>query len=111
MIAFVCLLEYLNQYELSASEFKTKFSKYQNIEETNFKVSDPKEVISTLSYIYNTGIQDRFDGLTVRFNDWWFNVRPAANDPVLRLNIETTERVSLEEKFEELKAHIIRFAQ
>ena len=31
---------------------------------------------------------DRTDGLTVDFDDWWFNVRPSNTEPLLRLNVE-----------------------
>ena len=34
------------------------------------------------------GRQDRLDGLTVEFDDWWCNVRPSNTEPLLRLNVE-----------------------
>ena len=34
------------------------------------------------------GTQDRLDGLTVEFEDWWCNVRPSNTEPLLRLNVE-----------------------
>jgi len=36
------------------------------------------------------GRQDRLDGLTVEYPDWWFNVRPSNTEPLLRLNVEAT---------------------
>jgi len=32
--------------------------------------------------------QDRLDGLTVEFDDWWFNLRPSNTEPLLRCNVE-----------------------
>ena len=37
-------------------------------------------------------VQDRLDGLTVDFGDWWFNLRPSNTEPLLRLNVETVDR-------------------
>ena len=34
------------------------------------------------------GRPDCTDGLTVEFQDWWFNVRPSNTEPLLRLNVE-----------------------
>ena len=36
--------------------------------------------------------QDRLDGLTVDFGDWWFNLRPSNTEPLLRLNLEAATR-------------------
>ena len=36
--------------------------------------------------------QDRLDGLTVDFGDWWFNLRPSNTEPLLRLNLEAPDR-------------------
>ena len=35
--------------------------------------------------------QDRLDGLTVDFGDWWFNLRPSNTEPLLRLNLEAAD--------------------
>ena len=35
------------------------------------------------------GLQiDDLDGITVQYDDWWFNVRPSNTEPLLRLNVE-----------------------
>ncbi|HEX8236033.1 MAG TPA: hypothetical protein VF600_08755, partial [Abditibacteriaceae bacterium] len=31
---------------------------------------------------------DHLDGLTVEFDDWWFNLRSSNTEPLLRLNLE-----------------------
>lgn len=35
---------------------------------------------------------DTTDGLTIRTPHWWANIRPSANDPVMRLNVEAGDR-------------------
>ena len=44
--------------------------------------------IEELASVFADGRQDRTDGLTVEFEDWWFNVRPSNTEPLLRLNVE-----------------------
>lgn len=107
--AFVCVLEYLAQYELSAAGLQAKFAKYHNIEETNYEVADPKAVIEKLAEEFNDGTQDRFDGLTVRYSDWWFNVRPSSNEPLLRLNLEANNAALLAEKLELLSTNLAQY--
>jgi len=46
------------------------------------------------------------DGMSFEFDDWHFNVRPSANDPVLRLNLEAKTQELMEEKLEEVKSII-----
>jgi phosphomannomutase len=31
---------------------------------------------------------DHLDGLTIEFDDWWFNLRSSNTEPLLRLNLE-----------------------
>ena len=42
--------------------------------------------IEAIATRYADGRQDRLDGLTVQFDDWWCNVRPSNTEPLLRLN-------------------------
>jgi phosphomannomutase len=52
--------------------------------------------------VYAGGRQDRLDGLTVEFDDWWFNVRPSNTEPLLRLNVEARTESLLREKTDEV---------
>ena len=45
---------------------------------------------------YADAEQDRLDGLTVDFGDWWFNLRPSNTEPLLRLNLEAPTREECE---------------
>lgn len=96
-LAFLLLLEYLEQYEMKASAMRQKFGKYQNIEETNFRVDSVAAVLERLSDTYASEKQERFDGLTVSFEDGsWFNVRGSSNEPLIRLNAEAMSSERLE---------------
>lgn len=97
VLAFLLVLEYLEQFELTASEMRNKFGKYHCIEETNFRVNSVPAVLESLSEIYRDAKQERFDGLTVSFEDGsWFNVRGSSNEPLIRLNLESVSPEGLE---------------
>ena len=42
------------------------------------------------------------DGITVEYNDWWFNVRPSNTEPYLRLNLEANTKELMEQKRDEV---------
>jgi len=46
------------------------------------------------------------DGLSLVDSDWWCNIRPSANDPVVRLNLEATTPERMAEKRDEILAII-----
>ena len=43
----------------------------------------------------------KLDGITVEYDDWWFNVRPSNTEPLLRLCLEARSRELMEEKRDE----------
>ena len=44
------------------------------------------------------GKQDLTDGLTVEYEDWWFNCRPSNTEPLLRLNLEARTEELMEDE-------------
>ena len=46
------------------------------------------------------------DGLSFEFEDWWFNVRLSNTEPLIRLNLEAGDRVTMEARRDELLAVI-----
>lgn len=105
-IPALIVLEMLATEGKTMSEMIAGLGEYHLSGEINFKVTDTKEVIARIKDVYHDGSQDTMDGLSVSYDTWHFNVRPSANDPVLRLNIEATSKELLEEKLSEVKSHI-----
>ena len=56
--------------------------------------------------LYSDGKQNYLDGITVEYDNWWFNVRPSNTEPLIRLTIEANTKELLEEKKKELIALI-----
>ena len=106
LIAAVVVLEQLSKAERPLSEVMEPFRRYRASGEVNSTVTDAPAKIDEISRAYADGRQDRLDGLTVEFDDWWFNVRPSNTEPLLRLNVEARTDELLRRRTDELLALI-----
>lgn len=70
------------------SELAAPIMRYFHSQEINSTVDDPKAKIAEVKRLYRQGRIIELDGLTVEFDDWWFNLRSSQTEPVLRLNVE-----------------------
>ncbi len=76
--------------------------RYAKSEETNFQVEDKQGMMDRLAERYSDGEIDYLDGVTVQYDDWWFNVRPSNTEPYLRLVAEAKDEAQLAAKMAEL---------
>ena len=91
-IAALVVLEQLCKAGVPLSELRKPFDRYAASGEINSRVDDPPAVIERVAAHFKDARQDRMDGLTVDFGDWWFNLRPSNTEPLLRLNLEAPNR-------------------
>jgi phosphomannomutase len=106
LIAAVIALGELSAFDGPLSGLLRPFDRYVQSGEINSPVDDPAATIERVAEAFRDGRQDRLDGLTVEFDDWWCNVRPSNTEPLLRLNVEAKTRERLEEKTREVLAVI-----
>jgi len=90
LIAAVVAMGELSSAGEPLSHVLAPFRKYFDSGEINSRVDDPKAKVEHIASALVDGRQDRLDGLTVEYPDWWFNVRPSNTEPLLRLNVEAT---------------------
>jgi phosphomannomutase len=102
LIAAVVVLGELSASGGPLSELLQPFRRYADSGEINSRVDDPRAKIEEVAAAFPDGEQDRLDGLTVEFGDWWCNVRPSNTEPLLRLNVEARTQQLLEERTAEL---------
>ena len=57
-------------------------------------------------HAFPDGEADDLDGLTVRYPDWWFNLRPSNTEPLLRLNVEAASEEEMAEHRDRILAVI-----
>jgi phosphomannomutase len=67
-------------------------------------VPDPPAVLALVADAFADGRQDHLDGLTVEYDDWWFNLRPSNTEPLLRLNVEAADVAACEQRTNEVLA-------
>jgi phosphomannomutase len=106
LIAAVVVLGRLSASGVPLSQLVRPLQRYFDSGEINSTVEDGTKKIEALAEAYADGRQDRLDGLTVEFGDWWFNVRPSNTEPLLRLNVEARTPELLKEKTMELLSQI-----
>jgi len=106
LIAALVVMETLSNEGKSLSEVLAPYRKYWDSGERNTEVADQAAKIDELAQVYADGTQDRLDGLTVEYHDWWFNVRPSNTEPLLRLNVEADTAEIGEAKTAEVLAEI-----
>ncbi len=103
-LTLISVLNIISQNKKSLSCLIQEFRKYYKTPEINLKIKNKKEIINQLEKKYNKAEKEYFDGLTIRFKDWWFNIRFSNTEPLLRLTIEAkTKKLMLIKKKELLK--------
>jgi phosphomannomutase len=106
MIATLLVLEAMSVSEQPLSGVLQPYRRYSASGEINSEVSDAPGVLARLARDYSDGRQDTLDGLTVEYDDWWFNVRPSNTEPLLRLNLEARTEDLMRAKRDEVLARI-----
>jgi phosphomannomutase len=106
VIASLIVLEMMCQTGKPLSELRKPVERYDASGEINTEVDDPRAVIDRVAEHYAGAEVDRLDGLTVSFDDWWFNLRPSNTEPLLRLNLEASSRASCDDHVAEVLALI-----
>jgi phosphomannomutase len=102
MIAALLVLEALSETDEPLSRVLQPFRRYAASGEINSEVTDQQGTIEELEKVYSNGKIDHTDGLTVEFDDWWFNCRPSNTEPLLRLNLEARSHELMVEKRDEV---------
>ena len=96
LIAALVVLEALSVHDGRMSDLIAPLERYAASGELNAEVDNSSEVIERVADHFGNvapeAVQDRLDGLTVDFGDWWFNLRPSNTEPLLRLNVEAADR-------------------
>lgn len=108
-IAFLILLQLLSEDGRALSEIVKPFYTYQKSPEVNIEFSDRsqiEQIIGELKKKYQTGKQNTLDGLTVYYQDWWFNVRASNTEPLLRVTVEADTQEILDSNLADLLAFI-----
>ncbi|MEZ4572015.1 MAG: hypothetical protein R2849_17150 [Thermomicrobiales bacterium] len=98
LIAFLTVLELLSTEGKSLSETLAPIDPRTRSGEINFEVEDQAAALDRVRKRFADAEIDEMDGLTVGYDDWWFNIRASNTQPLLRLNVEVDDERHLEER-------------
>jgi phosphomannomutase len=90
------------QPETPLSALIAPLRRYASTGEVNFEIQDKDAAIKQLARTFSDGKVDFLDGVTVEYEDWWFNCRPSNTEPLLRLCLEAKSPELRDEKYEKL---------
>ncbi len=84
------------------SQLVKPLQKYVKIQETNFEVENPDEVLKCIEERYSSLKTIRLDGISIESDQFWFNIRKSNTEPIVRLNMEAKRKDILEKIKKEL---------
>jgi phosphomannomutase len=102
LIAVAHVINLLTETGKTLADLIAPLQRYCHSGERNFENPDPERTIKLLSQRYAGGDIDYLDGITVQFDEWWFNVRPSNTEPLLRLNLEARTDIMMADRLAEL---------
>jgi phosphomannomutase len=91
IVSMISMLNLLALKEVPLSELFRPLQKYAQSGEINLHVQDASSVFTELEATFKDGRQEHLDGLSIEYDDWWFNLRRSNTEPVVRLVIEADD--------------------
>lgn len=113
ILAMLKILKILAKSKMSLTELIRPLKTWESIDEINIPIDESQRgninvIIEKLKSIYSNGQIEEMDGLTILYENWWFNLRPSNTEPLLRLVVEAKEKNLLEEKVAKLREQIAK---
>ncbi len=102
MVLLTKFLVHISREDKPVSKIIEPYQRYYHSGEINSMVDDKQAAIERLAEKYADGDISDLDGITVTYDDFWFNVRPSNTEPKLRLNLEAVSPEVMEEKRDEV---------
>ena len=101
-LAVIFIANLVSQTKQALSQLIAPIKRYVASGEINSKVADTDAVFARLRENYPQAEFEELDGLTVILPEWWFNVRSSNTEPLVRLNLEAADEVTMEAKRDEV---------
>ncbi len=98
MLAALHVLAALGTQDGTLSALVAGYDRYRGSGEINSTVDDQTARTATVRRVFadrEDATVDELDGLTIATPDWWFNLRPSNTEPLLRLNVEARDELTM----------------
>lgn len=106
LFTMIQMLNFLGGKKEALSEIMAPLRKYASTGEINLKTAKTEAVYKFLESAYADADRDYLDGLSIRFDAWWFNLRSSNTEPLMRLNLEADAPDIRDRKREEVLGFI-----
>lgn len=101
--AVVTLMNLLQKKGKRLSELiEPLVGRYYQSGEINVEIERKEDALKLIEQHFSDGEVSKLDGISVAYNDVWFNVRPSNTEPVLRIRLEGRRRETVESKKSEI---------
>jgi phosphomannomutase len=109
-MATISLANIVSKSDKPLSEMIKPIMRYFASGEINTRLASKEVADKVLAQLKETygkdGKEFELDGISVEFEDWWFNVRCSNTEPLIRLNLEAKTKEMMEAKRDEVLAII-----
>lgn len=84
------LLQFFSRSNETVADQVRPYHRYTHSGEINSNVTDKLTIMEQIKQRYTPGAKNvsELDGITIEYDDYWFNVRPSNTENLLRLNLE-----------------------
>ena len=104
--AGVCAIKVLNillSCDESLCDLVKEFEKYHHSGEINYKVKNTSKAFLLVEQSFSDPVKSLFiDGLSVYYDDFWFNLRKSNTENIVRLNAESTSKEVLDKHLQRI---------
>jgi phosphomannomutase len=103
MLAMLVLLQVISEAGRPLSDLRSEVEPYSSSGEVNLRVADQTAAVQRVAAAFADAELDRQDGLTVSWDDRWFNIRASNTEPLLRLNVEGPDQAVVDDLVKQVR--------
>jgi phosphomannomutase len=102
VIVILKLLSLFSESDQLISKQVDPYNTYFHSGEINSLVADKNSVLEAIKEKYSDSEINTIDGVSIKYEDYWFNVRASNTEDKIRLNLEARDKKTMEEKTQEV---------
>ena len=103
LLAFLHVLNLMATAGRKLSELVRPIQRYRSSGELTFACPEPDQTLRKVAAAHQEAQIDDLDGVTVKYPDWWFNLRRESTESALRLIVQARTKKAVEERLGELQ--------
>lgn len=87
------------------SDLISEFERYSQADEISIRLKKGRDYLSIIERHFRSQKPkhlDKFDGLTIEFDDFWFSARKSSTEPLLRINLEAVDKKVMNFRLKEI---------